>query len=340
MQYFEKKVFFCSIDKFYRYVDTIIGPNIQITTPKYIEGDIVFIDEFDATKANIKAAIIENAIRFNQDIFSLFTKVFYGVTSRKFPSVRLKTAQKAKVNILREQFEEIVAKAFLLYGEYQLAFHYYYDSGTESRRLFLFHDFEYHTIVESNQYSTGLQYLSRRLAAKDATNYIELRAEKPEREKDSLLYLLNGLRGLILLFSYFVSSFAQVYKDAHDHIRLEEISIENAIRTTLDLFDITDSRTQDYFIDQIFQQVYVAKQAASTQFDFSPLNRGFRYYDVLNRKAHDATTKILYADTLITPETWLVNLCQLCKVIGVIYTAISGKFALLPLLVKLKRKTV
>ena len=320
VQFFEKKVFFCSIDKFYRYLDTIIGTNIQITTPSYIKENIIFIDEFDATKANIKNAIIENAIKFNQDIVNLFIRIFHGVSTRRFPENQLADGDPDKVQDLQNYFEKIEGRIREVYQKYSFQYHYYHQNETEPNRIFLFHDFEYHTIMSQSRYS-GKSFISRRLDTENATNFIEIQDAPPEEDNDNLLYLLNDLRGMILLFSYFVSDYARIYKALHDQSNPEEISIENAIQTTLDIFDLSDKTTQIYFIDQIFQQVYVNQQYHETQFDISPVNSGFRYYDILNRKAHDATSKIMYADTLTTPEAWLVNLCKLANVIGVSATA-------------------
>ncbi len=102
--YFEKKVFFCTVDKFYLYLDTIIGPNIQLSSPRYLRGNIVFIDEFDATKQNIQRAIVENAVRFSQDILGLFVRIYYGVSNRQFPLFKLKGADENRMQSLEEKF--------------------------------------------------------------------------------------------------------------------------------------------------------------------------------------------------------------------------------------------
>lgn len=319
--YFEKKVFFCSVDKFYRYVDTIVGPNIQITTPGYIENNIVFIDEFDATKDNVKNAIIENAIKFNQNIIKLFTTIYYGLTSRSFPKNRIHGAPDSKMEYLENKFLEIRETSIELYKNFQFHAHYYFPKYSQIDRAFLFHDLEYLTVFDSKGEEHIRGYLERYSVPGEETNFIRAAENQPEEDSNNLLLIINQLRGLISLFSFFVSDFAKVYKEVHDKDNPEEISIENAIKTTLDLFDINDSKTQDYFIDHIFQQVHVTNISASTQFDLSPVNKGFRYYNFVNRKQHDATTHILYADTLTTAETWLLNLCQNAVVIGISATA-------------------
>lgn len=319
--YFEKKVFFCSVDKFYRYVDTIVGPNIQITTPGYIEDNIVFIDEFDATKENIKNAIIENAIKFNQNIVELFTKIYYGLTSRAFPENRISEADGSKIKYLESKCDEIRETGIELHQKYQFHGHYYFPKYAKLDRAFLFHDLEYLTIFDSKGEEHVQGYLERNFVPNEATNFIKVIEKQPKKEDNNLLLIINQLRGFINLFSFFISDFAKIYKEEHDKENPEEISIENAIKTILDLFDINNSITQSYFIDHIFQQVYVNNKSASTQFDLSPINKGFRFYNFVNHKKHDATTHILYTDTLTTPETWLFNLCQHANVIGISATA-------------------
>ncbi len=321
VQYFEKKVFFCSIDKFYRYADTIIGPNIHITIPAYIKDNIVFIDEFDATKANIKNAIIDNAIQFNQDIITLFTTVLYGLSARPFPENRIKKAKRGHLRYLKRKFRDIKKTGKELYENHKFRFHYYFPGSAKSNRAFLFHDFEYQTIFDGQKVEKKTRYLTRNFNPKEKTNFIGIEENQPIDESKNLLFVINQIRGFIHLFSYFINDFARVYKEVHDKDNQEEISIENAIKTTLDLFDVKDGKTQGYFIDHIFHQVHVTKSSISTQFDLSPVNKGFRFYNIVNRKQHDATTHILYADTLTTPETWLINLCQHATVIGVSATA-------------------
>lgn len=319
--YFEKKVFFCSVDKFYRYVDTIVGPNIQITTPGYIKDSIVFIDEFDATKENIKNAIIENAVKFNQNIVELFTKIYSGLTHRAFPENRISETDRSTIKYLETKYKEIKETGIELHKKYQFQGHYYFPKYSKLDRAFLFHDLEYLTIFDSKGEEHVKGYLERNFIPSEATNFIRVTEKQPEEESNNLLLIINQLRGFINLFSFFISDFAKIYKEEHDKENSEEISIENAIKTILDLFDINDSTTQAYFIDHIFQQVYVNNKNASTQFDLSPINKGFRFYNFVNHKKHDATTHILYTDTLTTPETWLLNLCQHANVIGISATA-------------------
>ncbi|MCB0612956.1 MAG: hypothetical protein KDC75_06605 [Phaeodactylibacter sp.] len=321
VQFFEKSVFFCTIDKFYLYVDTVIGPNIQITNPKFIEGSIVFIDEFDATKQNVKRAIIENAIRFNQDILGLFIQIFYGVRSRKLPVSQINGAPKRRLDYLKGKFDKLTDEAWRIYSEYEFQSHFYHEGTDGANRAFLFHDFEYHTVFEGSGKGKKPGFLARYYDKDDQVNYIRIENNRPETDNENLLFLLNDLRSFIHLFSFFVLDFAREYKVLHDERASEEISIENAIRTTLDLFDLQDNTTQRYFIGHISHMVLVNQNNTSTGFDLSPVNQGFRYYDILNRKTHDATSKVMYADTLTTPETWLLNLCRHAKVVGISATA-------------------
>lgn len=319
--YSEKKVFFCTIDKFYLYLDTIIGPNFQLTNPRYIRNNIIFIDEFDATKANVKRAIIENAIRFSQDILGLFARIYYGVTNRQFPLFKLKDAEEKRIQSLEAKFRDIQAEAHSISGKYQLKSHFYHQGKAENNRVFLFHDFEYHIIYEKGDSPQEKAFLSRHFDKQDQTNYIRMEEERPKQDEDNLLFLLNDLRNFIHFFAHFASEAALLYKGVHDSESPEEIDVENAIRTILDWFDIRDAAAQQYFIHYISRQVLLQQANSSMRFDVSPVSQGFRYYDILNKKSHDATSKILFVDTITTPEAWLLNLCQNALVIGISATA-------------------
>jgi hypothetical protein len=320
--FFEKQVFFCSIDKFLRYIDTIIGPNLQMANPELLRQSIIFIDEFDATKANVQQAIIENAVRFNQDIISLFASIHSGLHARSFSEAQLAGVQPEWVESLLRQYEEVKERSKELHQRYQLGHHYYYAQEQTVERAFLFHDFEYHTVIEQ---SAGFQprFLAREHQPDQQLNQIRVLADKPATEQDNILYFLNDLRGGIYAFVYFIHRYATSYKESHDRqSHREEISLENAIRTALDWFDLKDSKTQDYFIDFIFQQISrQSVRSGEIGLDLSPVSQGFRYYDILNHKSHDATSRILYTDTLTTPEAWLLQLCRHAQVVGMAATA-------------------
>lgn len=321
VQFTEKRIYFCTIDKFYRSVDTIIGHNLQIANAPQLANSLVFIDEFDASKGPVKRAIIDNAVRFNQDILGLFTQIYYGLQNRFLPVERIGRASRSRIQYLNQKFGALTEEAARIYERYQFQSHYFHRGNNENDRIFLFHDLEYHTIFEGGGKNGKPRFLTRQFHEADQTNYIRLEQDQPDRPEESLLHLLNDLRSLIHLFTYFISDFSQTYKEVHDKERTEEISIENAIRTALDLFDLRDGRTQQYIIDTISQRVFNHEHSSNASLDASPLHQGFRYYDILNRKNHDATSKILYADTISTPESWLINLCRRAKVIGISATA-------------------
>ena len=319
IQYHEKSVFFCTIDKFYLSVDTIIGPTIQISDPSNIKEDIVFIDEFDATKTNIKNAIINNAVKYNRDILSLFIKIFYGVDKRELPTKILKNTAQGRTEFLQKKLERLRLEGDRIYNDYRFQSHFFHRSNSNKNRAFLFHDFEYHTIFEKSEKNSKQQYLIREFEKKDNTNYIRIGADQPNTNNQSILFLLNDLKSFISLFSYFISDFSQEYKKNHDEYSPEEISIDNAVRTILDLFDLSEIEIQHFFINQISSQKNSKK--LSLKFDISPINKGFRYYDILNRKPHNETSKIQYVDTITTPESWMINLCSNANVIGISATA-------------------
>ena len=322
--YFEKKVVLCSIDKFYGYIDTIIGPNIQITSPENIKENIVFIDEFDATKNNILNAIIKNAKGFNQDILGLFISVYRGISERGLPQDIISTFSPTETQSINRLFQNLNEIGTTIYKDFDFNSRFFYKSNDEYRRAFIFHDFQYHTIVNVNQKNNQKKYVTRKLT-ENKVNKIEIIAKKPLDEKENMLILLNRLRGYLNLFARLIAEFAKIYKAHHDSSQNNndstQIGFENAIRTCLALFDVNDRKVQDYFIDLISQKTNVNYRNIYGPFDQSPLNKGFRYYDIENKKSHDANTKINVADTLTTPETWLLNLCNNAKVVGISATA-------------------
>lgn len=316
---FEKSVFFSTVRKFYTQLDTIIGPAVQIATSGIVENSVVFIDEFDASKQHIQDAIVEHTERYTQDILGLFVRIARGVDARSLPTSRLRPMiAEQELSYLQDRFDRLRAEAEAIRSGFHFDYHFLLRSATAQDRAFLFHDYRYHTFVGDNR-----AYLKVEPSKADATNYIHTQPEPPETEQENLLFLLNKLKGFIWMFAYFVGDLSRVYQSVHSKRpeTEERMSSGNAIRTCLEVFDINDVPTHRFFEDFITQRTFSAGLSRGDLMDESPLGQGFRYFDLLNSQAHDANTKLRFADTLTTPERWMLGLCQRALVIGISATA-------------------
>lgn len=316
---FEKKVFFVTVRKFYTQLDTIIGPAVQIASSGMVENSIVFIDEFDASKQHVQDAIVAHTEKYTQDILGLFVRLARGVEARNLPESRLQPDISGKdTAYLQDALDRLRQEADAIRSSYHFDHHFLLKAKAGQDRVFLFHDYRYHTSVSNEHTFLGIEPNSS-----DATNYIHTQAEPPESEAENLLFLLNKLKGFIWMFAYFISDLSRTYQSAHDRRTEteERMSSGNAIRTCLEVFDIDDAPTHRFFEDFITQRASAGGSTRWNLMDESPVGQGFRYFDLLNSQAHDANTKLRFADTLTTPERWMLGLCRRALVIGVSATA-------------------
>ncbi|MCB2196985.1 MAG: hypothetical protein KQH79_14080 [Bacteroidetes bacterium] len=321
VRYFETNIYFCSVKKFYHNIDTIIDNNITITDDENIKGNIVFIDEFDATKSDLIDLIIDNSISINQDILGMFTVINNGLQSRGFPSYLFNDKETKEYKGLKERFNKCVKMFQSVYSEYQFNKHFFYTVDPEER-VFLFNDSTYHTVSCKDDESIG-KILS--IDYSGTKNQIYLDNKIPTNEKNNLLYLINYVRGCLNTFAFLINAIAKTYTEIsskqseEQESEVSKLSPDNAVRTILDLFDVREINIQNYILTVIFQKV--RNESKSLDFDNSPLANGFRYYDLLNQPVHNETCRLMYNDTVTTPEAWLINLCSKAMVIGISATA-------------------
>ncbi|MGK7944236.1 MAG: hypothetical protein AB4058_07190, partial [Microcystaceae cyanobacterium] len=88
----EKTVLFLSIDKFFLKNDTLIEASYHFKD-KLNNNSLIFIDEFDSTKASILQQIIESGLQHKVDLLSLFLNIHNNLVQNKPPEKLLKESE-------------------------------------------------------------------------------------------------------------------------------------------------------------------------------------------------------------------------------------------------------
>src|SRR5690606_25190513 len=82
----KRKIFFLSVDKFFARNITLIQPSYYFHDHKSIENALVFLDEFDASKAPLLNSIIDRGLRRRIDLVALFQQLYSAFTTLQFPT--------------------------------------------------------------------------------------------------------------------------------------------------------------------------------------------------------------------------------------------------------------
>ncbi|MCH5152537.1 MAG: hypothetical protein J1F68_01055 [Clostridiales bacterium] len=320
-----KQIIFMSMDKFLSRNSTIVEPSYMFYNSDIIKDAVIFIDEFDATKATILNNIIENGLRDKIDYIELFREIYSGLQTTEFPSVLTTASRQRQASRFADQsldgiIDDIRSKAEVLYKDFSLKFsHRTSVEAEDQNKNFLFQDHQFHSILNGNK-SFIYTYSNEKLRL----NEIKFADKKPQHDSQNIHVMLGKLRGFITYFQIGVSILAINYletKRERHKTGEDDFSMESAIRSVLSEFRLSNDS-----IEYLTLQILSASPKRSTNieganYDLSFYERGFRYYAFENDTFHDMQSKIMMYSFQNTPEKILLKICERAKVIGISATA-------------------
>ena len=151
---FEKKLFFLSVDKFLVKNSPIVQKSYYFFDKDFLKNALIFIDEFDASKEVILKSIIETQLKKRIDIIGLFEQIYSSFSSLTIPKIYYKNSQKWEKKKERKPDLQDIAQiidnlrneAIKINKEYNINYSVK-TFGLSNQKNFLFHDYQYHTIV-------------------------------------------------------------------------------------------------------------------------------------------------------------------------------------------------
>ncbi len=319
----EKQVLFMSMDKFICPHSTIIEKSYTFYNSSIINGALVFIDEFDATKETILKHIIEEGLQEKLDYIELFNHIYAVLQNKTFPEVFFVPSEKRKSGeyskqSLKDVLKDLKEKADNIFNTYSLQFNHKTDNAEQKTSNFLFNDHRYISILNGQN-----RFVSTYTDKKDKINKITFSADKPA-DKNSIQILLGKLRWFVSCFQNIVRIFAaNYYQVRREQMKdgEEEYSFESAIRSVLTEFNL-GSVYENYLVTQILMMNSKSKNSnADSKYDLSLYKNGFRYFAFENSPNYEFKTIISMISFSQTPERILTRLCEKSKVIGVSATA-------------------
>ncbi len=318
----ERQVLFMSMDKFICPHSTLIEKTYNFYNSPIVNGALVFIDEFDATKNTILKNIIENGLKEKIDYIELFNHIYAVLQNKTFPERFFVPSEKRQTGEYKNQslkgvMKDLKDKANSIYNTYSLQFNHKTDNSGQADKNFLFNDHRYISILNGNN-----SFISTYSDKTDNINKIVFSDKKPD-DKNSIQVLLGKLRGFVSFFQIAVNIFAtNYYQLRQEHMRDgdEEYTYDSAIHSILTEFNLGNIY-ENYLFSQIKMRSKKKNDIAGSEYDFSFYENGFRYFSFENSPDHDFKSIISMISFSQTPERILAKLCEKAKVIGISATA-------------------
>lgn len=322
----EKVIIFLSIDKFVRKNTPIIESSYYFQK-RLIDGSLIFIDEFDATKDNVLESIIESGLDSRADLLDLFLNIHNHLMENECPGILLQES-KQRQRMASERgwlsLHDIIInfrrKADLIFKKYNLQ-HTCKSSSDLSlnKRNFLFYDYQFHHVLDARH--------KRIMVVQDTenrTNWITALEGEGGGSGVNIRSLLREIAGFLTYFQrgieYLAENYCQLKKE--DETIQEAFPLDLAIKTVLNNFHL-DPDTVNILTDNIMEHnvPYELRRKTNAIQEQGFYDAGFSYHDIVDSDEHDTLSKIYRCAFSRTPESFLVEICSRAMVVGLSATA-------------------
>jgi len=342
----DKQIIFLSMDKLLARVATPLEPSYTFYDSGFLDNSILFIDEFDATKATMLKHAVDEGLFGETDYVNLFNQVSRTIREKTFPRDLTTQSEKQRLGKYGDRpLDDIIENLRSICDEkirdYHLDCNYKTDDASAEEELknnFIFHDYRFRMILNADK-----SYISTRYDQERKVNVISFvkgdsenaavrdgRARKNRTSENktgdnetNITEMLRSLRGFSNYFMTAVSILANNYRELKEERQgpgAAAFTTEDAVRSVLADFNVP----QEYITDltgQIMLGMRGKNRTEGDEFDLSVYQRGFRYFSIENDSTHDTMSKVNMFSFSNTPEKMLLSLCTKAKVVGISATA-------------------
>lgn len=323
----DHQILLMSISKFMKRNSCLVEPSYEFLKSDLIEDAIIFIDEFDATKATIEEAITEGALSIQEEYLSLFRQILRGLNPKYLSRAMRDAYQNLDAEVPAQfTFEKILEEAqeieekYAVYLSYKTA-----EESVDRKQNFLLKDATYHTLFHDNK-----GYI--RAARNDDENRIDIFFEtreefyahvKKNKEENIVVYaLLREINRFLIHFRTFLFVWARHYMqeiNARQNPEDDELTLENAISTILDKFEL--SRAGQQLVLSEMRSSSVNRKQKELLPDNSFYQQGMEIFEFEDQDSHHDSTNLRLVAVYDTPEKILTYLSEKASVIGISATA-------------------
>lgn len=315
------KVLLLSVKKLMARNISIVEPGFDCLSDRMMQGSIVCLDEFDATRTDILDSLIEQSVNLRADYLHLFVQVYKGIrmhqASRELTALREKY-EAGRATAWRDLMDQ--AEAIYQDGALQYSMKTVGDALAKGRN-FLFHDISYLTVLDAGRTHV-------RAVRSDEQAQVQVYFDTPEeyrahREEPRLVLqtILRRIHVFLLRFQRYVYGWAEAYaRQVNAGKRREE-----------DLYPVTaaaESIFREYGLspEQVRLMTAGLKEGTGTLHpltapDLSFYENGFRLFEFIDDDRHRTQTHLNYLQLQNTPEKVLLYLCRRARVVGLSATA-------------------
>ncbi len=317
------KVLFLTVRKLMGKNDPIAELSYKFLSERMLNGSVLCLDEFDASKKDISQALIEDAEKLSSDYLDLFLQIHSRFQSHQFNQLLTQThleldaSRRQTFAALREQSEQIFQKNALFYSIKTA------ETVTDNTRNFLFHDTSYRTVLSGNKtHIRTVQDDSRQ----QVVIHFDTKEEYNQHRDDSQVGIHAMLRSIykfLCNFQRYVQDWSRKYAQ---HVNAERSSyadlytLPQAQQTIYREFGLHKTQI-DMMLSEISETRYVPNHSSVTTPDLSFYANGFQLFEFVDDDQHQSQTQLLYFQMSNTAEKVMLFLARHARVIGLSATA-------------------
>lgn len=321
----DKKVIFMSMRKLLSGLSPLAGSGNSLLTEEFLNGSILFIDEYDATKKDVKDEIIEEQLRERLDLIRVFRSVHSALHSERFSNDLLDVLHMDDYT-LQKFYESIIIHANELYERFHLDLSYRQDDGLVDRKKnFLFYDSQFQTILEKGKYTI--------FAQEDKARH-RMRITKGESDSSidgniAIQDLLRKVDAFMKRFSYFIWRWANAYmikenskrteRKAKDGIDLDMMTVDNAAYSIIDKF--LSDRQEKRIIFSYYSKMNMQAMRDGQRLPYSYFANGFTMFELEDNDANNDDTMMSMVKIKDTPESIMAFIAENALVFAISATA-------------------
>lgn len=319
----EYKILLLSVKKLMARNIPLVEPSFDCLSDRMLNGKIVCIDEFDASRAVILDSLIDRALELRADYLQLFLQVYRGATTHQ-PSRELETVRKAYEAGRTLTWEKLLKQAGEIYQDGALNYSMKtVDTGIDKGRNFLFHDTSYHTVLDGKR--THIRAVRSEKDAQVQIHFEEKDVYHTHQDEPRIVLqnLLRRIHVFLLRFQRYVYGWAECYAKQVNIGRHREEDLYTTAAAAESIFrdyGLTSAQTRLMTGELADSEGRHSEQDVITP-NLSFYETGFRLFEFIDDDHHRTQTYLQYLQMRNTPENVLLYLCRRAKVVGLSATA-------------------
>lgn len=321
----EKKIILMTMRKLLSGLSPLAGTGNSMLTEEFLKGSILFIDEYDATKKDVKDEIIEEQLRERLDLIRVFRSVHSALHSERFSNDLLDVLHMDDYT-LQKFYESIIIHANELYERFHLGLSYRQEDGLVDRKKnFLFYDSQFQTILEKGKYTIFAQ-------EDKARHRMSITKGESDSSIDgnvSIQDLLRKVDAFMKRFSYFIWRWANAYmikenskrteRKSKDGIELDMMTVDNAAYSIIDKF--LSDRQEKRIIFSYYSKMNMQAMRDGQRLPYSYFANGFTVFELEDNDANNDDTMMSMVKIKDTPESIMAFIAENALVFAISATA-------------------